>query len=219
MINEIKFSDKKADAMIARRARREKARVLHRWQRLHAECTSQQQEGRVTAAAAKALGKVQRTRMDGSPRVSGPHYLSGGSVLHFSRSSSRSSLFSISTSSSSEMLSLGAVNKGERAAARTLSPARAKPPFPVPSAEEAVRAGRANVSACFRAELKRTCSKEDGKVAMASVAVAAGKVREALSGEPGVRCFYTPEMQAMAQFGLVKRTHEEKNIRAIYGLE
>lgn len=206
MIDEMKFSGKKADAMVARRARREKARVLHGWQRLHAECTGQRQERGVTTAA-EALERVQRTRINGSPPVP-----------RSSRSSSSSSLFSISTSSSSEMHSISAGNKGEIAAARTLSPARAKKQSPVPSAEEAVRAGRANVSACFRAELKRTCSMEDGKVAMASVAVAAGKVREALSGGPGVRCFYTPEMRALARFESARRTHEEKNIQAIYGL-
>lgn len=213
------LSEKKASAMIARRARREKARVLRAWRRLQLKQKNRKatKAGTIDVEASPEAGTRGTGTNVGSPSGS---KVSGGSLSTSGSSASSSSTSSGSFSSSSSSFSLSSQQAPVNNTMRLTEGSSAPPKhlFPVPSAAEAAQAGRANASLCFQAETERTNRvQREGAAVMAPVEVAAKMVCKALHGGRSGQSFYTPEMRALARFEWQRRTHEAKNTRAIYG--
>lgn len=235
------LSDRKADAMLARRRRREKARFLRAWRRLHEKRKHRRRrstEGeearggrrrRDDTTTSRSSGSDEISRSDSSSSRSGSSSSSGSGKS--SRSGGRSSR---STRSSSFASSLSAREQLERSTDEKswASFAPALEPFPVPSAAEAAEAGRSNFSACFRAETDRAMRRKreaDGhhqelRIDLASVKVAAEVVHEAMrgggvkTGTNGARSgFATHEMRALARFQWHRKTHEARITKVVYG--
>lgn len=223
------LSGKKADALIARRARREKARVLRAWRRLHVKRTLRRQASNADEAGTlEASGKRETTAGSrtgasnrGWRRETGSSSPSSTSASSFSGSStSRSSSSTVSSLSSGKYVDDIAASPAKRSS--LLSP---QPSFPVPSAAEAARAGNANTRVCFRNEIDRTnrdtaraCFRDGTcrKVVKPSTKCAAEIIHEAMFGDRVGQSFYTREMRALARFQWYRKTHEENNIRAIF---
>lgn len=228
------LSEKKAAAMLARRALREKARVFRGWRRLHAK----KRENRRTTTG---KGTTRERGMGGS-EASSDRSSNRSSGRSSERSSSRSSVASrassgssrgssgLPSSSSSSPLSCRQRSGGKTTARYSnedlmFSASPQRHSFSAPTASEAAKAGRANFSACFRTQTepnaRRVRPEGDGvlgsKPTMAPVDVAAKVVREAIVGGRGIQRFYTPEMRALARFEWQRSTHEANNTRVLYG--
>ncbi|CAM9751882.1 unnamed protein product [Ectocarpus sp. 8 AP-2014] len=233
--------DRKADAMLARRRRREKARFLRAWRRLHEK---RKYRRRTSAEDAEARGGRRRrddtttSRSSGSDEFSRSDSSSSRSGSSSSSGSARSSRSgggsSRSDRSSSFSSSLSAKEQLERSVDEksSASSAPVPEPFPVPSAAEAAEAGRSNFSACFRAETERAMRRKreanehhrEMPMDMASVKVAAEAIHEAMrgggwkTGTNGARSgFATHEMRALARFQWHRKTHEAKITKVVYG--
>eukprot|EP00903_Cladosiphon_okamuranus_P009395 g8959.t1 len=240
------LSGRKADAMLARRRRREKTRLFRAWRCLHdkrkdrrrrrAEGGEQEEE----EAARNRGGGVRRIisrKDDGSSSSS-----SGGSGGSGSSSDS-GTLSSSGYTGSSRPSAAGGSSNTERSSSfasslstkeqpansadetSSLSSSASPPPsFPVPSAADAAEAGRANFATCFQAEAKRAggaaIGGREAKQTMASVEIAAGAVHEAMfgGGRRGAHGFVTPAMRALARFKWHRKTHEAEITRVVYGL-
>ncbi len=166
------LSGRKADAMLARRGRREKRRVLRAWRCLHHK--RKQRRARAERGAGEGgRTKTSRSRVDGGRSNSSS---SGSDEVSGSGSSAGSGSFSSSSGSERSSRSAGGSSDGDRSSsfasslstkehadpdrraddASSLSSSAAPPrSFPVPSAAEAAEAGRANFSACFQAQTER----------------------------------------------------------------
>ena len=155
--------------MVARRARREKARVLRGWRRFHAKRNNRRAAKKGGApAAATALGSNTDAGASGSS-TGGSEASNGSSSAATTSggSSSRSSRGLSGSPSSSSSSSRQAFLDINVAAARRPSdggwpyypshPHR-RHSFPVPSASEAAQAGRANFRECLRAQTERVVS-------------------------------------------------------------
>ncbi|CAB1120729.1 unnamed protein product [Ectocarpus sp. CCAP 1310/34] len=235
------LSDKKADAMLARRRRREKARFLRAWRRLHDKHKhrrSTSTEGEEAQTGRRRRDDTTTSKSSGSDKFS---WSDSSSSRSGSSSSSGSARFSHSGGSSSRSdrsssfaSSLSAKEQVERSVDEksSASSAPVPEPFPVPSAAEAAEAGRSNFSACFRAETeramrrKREATEHHGEMPMdmASVKVAAEAIHEAMrgggwkTGTNGARSgFATHEMRALARFQCHRKTHEAKITKVVYG--
>ncbi|CAN0391228.1 unnamed protein product, partial [Ectocarpus sp. 13 AM-2016] len=235
------LSNRKADAMLARRRRREKARFLRAWRRLrekrkHRRSTRTEDEEprggrrrRDDTTTSRSSGSDEFSRSDSSSSCSGSFSSSGSA-----RSSRSGGGSSRSDHSSSFASSLSAKEQLERSVGEksSASSAPVPEPFPVPSAAEAAEAGRSNFSACFRAETervmrrKREANEHHGEMPMdmASVKVAAEAIHEAMrgggwkTGTNGARSgFATHEMRALARFQWHRKTHEAKITKVVYG--
>lgn len=222
--------------MIARRARREKARVLRGWRRFHAKRKNRRAARKGGASAAAALGSnigrdIDAEASGSSTRGSEASDRSSSDATTSGASSSRSSRgLSGSPSSSSSSSQQALVDKtiaARRPSDEGLSYNPSYPPrrhsFPVPSASEAAQAGRANFRACLRAHTERVVSAPQppegalGPERMAPVNVAAKVVCETMVGGRGVQRFYTPELRALARFEWQRKNHEALNTRLLYG--
>ncbi|CAM9672628.1 unnamed protein product, partial [Ectocarpus sp. 12 AP-2014] len=235
------LSNRKADAMLARRRRREKARFLRAWRRLHEKrkhrrsTRTEDEEPRGVrrrrddTTTSRSSGSDEFSRSDSSSSRSGSSSSSGSA-----RSSRSGGGSSRSDRSSSFASSLSAKEQLERSVGEKSSASSAPVPehFPVPSAVEAAEAGRSNFSACFRAETervvrrKREANEHHGEMPMdmASVKVAAEAIHEAMrgggwkTGTNGARSgFATHEMRALARFQWHRKTHEAKITKVVYG--
>lgn len=280
------LSSRKANAMIARRARRERARVLRAWRRFHAKV-----KGRTVAARNMGRGGKYETRGKGAEIVSiagqkrgntshrdrgvdptnsedngsasdsgrgdSPPSSTGsaGSASSSGAGSSSSTGSGGSSSSSWSVSSLSAEHAvGEsghdhhhtdRSAVRhagehppptpTAWGTDTRQPFPVPSAAEAEKAGRANAAACIKEDIERVKhaqmrkgrrTKESGGAVgrpgtypvMAPLSAASKMVREAICGGTGGQGYGTVAMRVLARFEWERRSHEAKNTRAVYGV-
>ncbi|CAM9333213.1 unnamed protein product [Hapterophycus canaliculatus] len=170
------LSCRKSDAMLARRRRREKSRVLRAWRWLH----EKRKNRRRTTQDGGREGEVggERGRRDVTKSV-----LSSGGSSSSNESGSDDVSGSGSSSSSTDpspSVSVGSSRSGGRSAdgdrwssfasslsarqpsdrsvdeASSSSSARISHSFPVPSAIEAAEAGRENFAVCFRAKIDRT---------------------------------------------------------------
>ncbi|CAM9254861.1 unnamed protein product [Ectocarpus fasciculatus] len=235
------LSDRKADAMLARRRRREKARFLRAWRRLHEKRkhrtrrSAEDEEARGGSrrgddtTTSRSSGSDEMSRSDSSSSRSGSSSSSGSArSSHSGDGSSRSGRSSsfASSLSAKEQLEPSVDEKS------LASSAPVPEPFPVPSAAEAAEAGRSNFSACFRAETERAMRRRreanghqrQVPMDMASVKVAAEAVHEAMrgggrrTGANGARSgFATHEMRALARFQWHRKTHEAKITKVVYG--
>lgn len=236
------LSGRKADAMIARRGRREKARLLSAWRRLHDKRKNRRKtEGEEEEARGNRRGGGRRT--SSQKYGSGSSSSSGGSDEESrSGSSSDSGTSSSSGSAGSSRSGAGGSSDGDRSSsfasslstkeqlensgdeASSLSSSALLPrALPVPSAADAAEAGRASFAACFRAETRRAGALGGRKVTgnMASVEIAAEAVHMAMSGGRrkggvgGAPGFTTQEMRALARFEWHRKTHEAEITRVV----
>lgn len=234
--------------MIARRGRREKARLLRAWRRLHEKRKDRRRrttegEGEETRESRSRGGRRWSSDGDGSSSKSS----SGGSDEESrSGSSSDSGTSSSSDSAGSSRSGADGSSDGDRSSSfasslstkeqlghsadegsSSSSSAVPQRSFPVPSAPDAAEAGRANFAACFRAESQRAGALGGRKERenMASVETAVEAVHKAMSGGrsrkggvEGAPGFTTQEMRALARFEGHRKSHEAKITRVVYGL-
>lgn len=242
------LSGRKADAMLARRGRREKARLLRAWRLLHdnrknrrrrrAEGGEEREEearenrrgGGRTASSTNTERDGDNSSNGGSDEASGSGSSSdsGTSSSSGSGGSSRSAADGSSDRSSSFASSLSTKEQLEKIAdeASSLSSSALRPPsFPLPSAADAAEAGRANFAACFRAETERASALGGRNVAAntAPVQTASEAVRRAMlgggrKGVMGAPGFTTQEMRALSRFERHRKTHEAEITRVVYGV-
>lgn len=226
--------------MVARRARREKARVLRGWRRFHTKRNNRRaaRKGSDSAAVAATGSKTGREidagasgpsagGSEASDRSSSAATSSGGSSSRSSRGSSgspsSSSSFRSSLSSEQASADVNIAARRPREEEYSSSPPCRRHSFPVPSASEAAQAGSANFKACLRAQTKRINSGPRppegtfGRKLMAPVDVANKVVRETMVGGRGIQRFYTAELRMLARFEWQRKTHEAKNTRVLYG--
>lgn len=178
------LSNRKADAMLARRRRREKGRVLRVWRCLHekrkqrrrAAQKEQEEEqdagegrGREDITTSLASSGRSSSNESGSDNTSGSGsaFSSSGpsGSVRSSRSGEDGSSDGSRWSSFASSLSTKKPSDGSAEEASSASSGDPSRSFPVPSAVEAAEAGRANFAACFRAGTERMMqpkSLEDG---------------------------------------------------------
>lgn len=242
------LSGRKADAMLARRKRREKGQVLRAWQHLHERRKNRTRSaggdkvegagtgrGRRTSSRSSGGGSSSNNSESDETSRGGSSSYSGSPSSSGSTGSPRSGAASSASNISSSFASSLSTNEGLNSASSSSSVS--PPSFPVPSAAEAKAAGRANFSACFRAEMARAqmmrrreeragvLDGRKGAANMAPVEIANEAVRKAMrgggssnrTGMMGARSLTTHEMRALACFEWHRKTHEAKITRVVYG--
>lgn len=241
------LSGRKADAMLARRGRREKSRLLRAWRRLRDKRKNRRgrrtEGGEEEGEEARGLrrGGGRTTTSSGSTERDGSS--SGGSdEVSGSGSSSDSGTSSSSGSAGSSRSAVGGSSEGDRSSsfassrstkeqlehsaddAFSLSSSSALPrrAFPVPSAADAAEAGRENFAACFRADV---LGGRKAKANMAPLLIAAEAVHKAMRGRnsscrkgvSGAPGLATQELLALARFEWQRKSHEAEITRVVYG--